>query len=95
MTTVRTIKLKRSPLASEPVPETAQEGAPESEMAATAAPEETAAAPVAVKATVSGKSYLWFVIMASLATIGILVIMGLQYSEWKFYGDNPSVWLKK
>lgn len=93
MTTVRTIKLKRSPQVSETAPEIPQDDAPASEMAS-AAPEETSA-PVVVKATVSGKSYLWFVIMASLATIGILVIMGLQYSEWSFYGAEPSVWLKK
>jgi hypothetical protein len=97
MTTVRTIKLKRSPLAADTVPENIQEVSPATETG-TATPESTpeeSATPLVAKATVSGKSYLWFVVMASLATIGILVIMGLQYSEWTFYGADPSVWLKK
>lgn len=114
MTTVRTIKLKRSsqaygessgsvnlstPAAAETTP--SDGSAPDSPTAATLAPGETATqgtgpagaatAPVAVN-TVPGKSPVWFMLVALTAVLGLLVILGLQYSELSFYKLAPSVW---
>lgn len=106
MTTVRTIKLKRSsqaygdssgdgnlssPSASEivPTPETASappEGQPEPS-ASSATPE------IVAPNVVPGKSTVWFMLIALFAAIGLLIILGLQYSEISFYKDIPSVWL--
>ena len=102
MTTVRTIKLKRSPQIADTVPEDVAEGTPVPEAGMTEA--ESSDVVQASMASIhahtdapmaSTKSYLWFMVMALLAVIGIGVIIGLQYSEWTFYGADPSVWLKK
>ncbi len=118
MTTVRTIKLKRSsqaygdssgsanlssPAAPESTPPpdvtSAEPAAPAQTAAAPAHPEETSAAPapahvaVAAPKTVPDKSTVWFMLIALFAAIGIMVILGLQYSEMSFYKLAPSVWL--
>jgi hypothetical protein len=109
MVTVRTIKLKRSsqaygdsggsgnlsaPAAPENVP--APEGAAPSADPVTpsSAPIADAPAPAAAKPnTVPGKSTVWFMLIALFAVIGLLTILGLQYSEMSFFKIAPSVWL--
>jgi len=108
MTTVRTIKLKRSSQAygdssgsanlSSPA---APENAPLPDAAHTqpvepvppSAPSAPTAPAAVVQKTVSGKFTLWFMLIALCATIGLLIILGLQYSEKSFYKEAPSVWL--
>jgi len=95
MTTVRTIKLKRnlqvsqelSPSSSPTVASTP--GAPQPEAAPAAAPL------IASGPQVSAKSYLPYVISASVVVLFFLIIMGLQYSEMSLYQAEPSVWVKK
>ena len=96
MTTVRTIKLKRNPQASQEVSPSSSPtnastpgGAPQPEAAPVAAPL------VASGPQVSAKSYLPYVISASVVVLFFLIIMGLQYSEMSLYQAEPSVWVKK
>ncbi len=108
MTTIRTIKLKRSSQAygesagpaklSAPVA-TPADGAPTMESSTPAeapaqAPEQAGAptAAVAIK-SVPEKSTVWFMLIALTAVIGLLIILGLQYSEMSFYTLAPSVWM--
>lgn len=101
MTTVRTIKLKRNP-------QTLQEPASASSESDASAPSDQAPAPAAQPAAVasaapvaaagsqvSAKSYLPYVIAASVVALFFLIIMGLQYSEMSLYQAEPSVWVKK
>ena len=85
MTTVRTIKLKRSNTG----PDQGSANTP----GATSAPAADAAAQPAEGATLSRKSYLPYTLAASVVVILILVIMGLQYSEMSLYKAAPSVWV--
>jgi hypothetical protein len=95
MTTVRTIKLKRNPQISQEPSSTAlpteasTPGAPQPEAAQAAAPL------VASGPQVSAKSYMPYVICASVVVLFFLIIMGLQYSEMSLYQADPSVWVKK
>ena len=106
MTTVRTIKLKRS---SQAYGDSSGDGNLSSPAASeiTSAPDMVAPAPaeltepsaspaapdgIAPK-TVSAKSTVWFMLIAIFASIGLLIILGLQYSEMSFYKAIPSAWL--
>ena len=102
MATIKTIKLKRNPQstmgsgpASESTPVEATGAAP----AAETAPQPAAvAAPVPIPVAgpkVSGKSYMPYVVAASLVAIIFLVILGLQYSEISYFAESPSVWVNK
>ncbi|MEI6564858.1 MAG: hypothetical protein WCO42_11195 [bacterium] len=104
MSVVRTIKLKRNPQASGGGPAglndlsapetTGNDGsAPDQGSAPAPALHSSAAAIPTAVATVSRKSSVWFMLIAACAVIGLLTIMGLQYSEWSFYKADPSVWL--
>ena len=99
MTTVRTIKLKRNPQPSDTVPDDIPDTMPvqETSKASAESPAATNAEPVETHpvSRASSKSYTAFVILALLAAIGIMAIIGLQYSELSFYKAEPSVWLKK
>ena len=104
MTTVRTIKLKRSsqaygdsagsgnlssPMAPDPVP--IQESTPQTSDAPGTPPSSEPEA-IAYK-TVPGKSTVWFMLIALFSVIGLVTILGLQYSEMSFFKIDPSVWL--
>lgn len=103
MVTVRTIKLKRNSqaygdsggsgnLAS---PEVSETGAPPPNATPSAEqPPSLAQEPAPAKASpVSGKSTMWFMLIALFAAISLLAILGLQYSEMSFFKIEPSVWL--
>ncbi len=101
MSTIRTIKLKRansdsSPASlNDPTPNATPEG---SESPAEVSPKDSSPAPIASTVAargVSGKTYMPFVIAASLVVVGFLVIMLLQQLEISFYQAEPSVWLTK
>ncbi len=106
MTTVRTIKLKRSSQAygdtagssslsaPEAIPETHDATPPSPpEQSGASAPLTPEAAPQVSINTVSSKSTVWFMLIALAAVLGLLIILGLQYSEKSFYKETPSVWL--
>lgn len=57
------------------------------------APAAPVAAVAAAPKTVPGKSTVWFMLIALFAALGLLIILGLQYSEMSFYKADPSVWL--
>lgn len=90
MTTVRTIKLKRtsSDFAAAPATEAGAGTTPQ-------AIEPGPAIAVTAAKGASGKSYMPYMVAALLVVIIFLAIMGLQYSEFSFYQAEPSVWVRK
>jgi hypothetical protein len=104
MVTVRTIKLKRS---SQAYGESGSGNLTAPEASGSGAPAQTATPPVeqagaiaqapgaaaAPAKTVPGKSTVWFMLIALFATISLLAILGLQFSEMSFFKIEPSVWL--
>jgi hypothetical protein len=107
MTTVKTIKLKRTSQAyGEPTapadlqPPTPPETPPAEPTRGTAPlppdPEpkqkKTKVQKPAAPKAAPGKFTAVFMLIALLATIGLLTILGLQYSEKQFYLTPPSAW---
>ncbi len=109
MTTVRTIKLKRSSQAyggesSAPTdlqpstvpdstqPTTPTEAAPAQPTEPVAPKTKTKAKEPAAPKAAPAKSTVWFMLTALLATIGLLIILGIQYSEQEYYSKAPSAW---
>jgi hypothetical protein len=101
MSTIRTIKLKRansdsSPASlNDPTPEAAPEGMGSPAEAIPHASSPGPAAPAVAARGVSGKTYMPYVIAATLVVVIFLVIMALQQMEISLYQAEPSVWLKK
>ena len=97
MTTIKTIKLRKTPAATPSVTPPASEGAAEAagsslgDEAATGAPP-PGLEPVAVTTGPSGKSFALFAVFGLLSTLAVLTMIVLQYTEMAFYKANPSVW---
>lgn len=101
MPTIRTIKLKRANSGSspaslnDPTPEAPLEGLDSPAEASSRASSPSPAAPAVAARGVSGKTYMPYVIAATLVVVFFLVIMALQQMEISLYQAEPSVWLKK
>jgi hypothetical protein len=96
MTTLKTIKLKRAPSAepmqASPTPIATAETSPS---APSVPPPPPGLEPVSSKPKASSKSYTAFAILAIVATLFCLAIIGMQYTELSFYKADPSVWSAK
>jgi hypothetical protein len=93
MTTIRTIKLKKSlgnpsDLASLGGPETEETKAVEAPASSPAAGLASAAAAPSGKRS----TFTLFAVFGLFAMIALCVILGLQVSELSFYAADPSVW---
>ena len=96
MATIKTIKLKRATVDSEPAPaaDTAPGAEPQAPAPSQASPAPSPVASAHAKGG-SAKSYLPYMLFALLVVTLFAVIMGLQYAETSFYQAEPSVWVKK
>lgn len=96
MTTIKTIKLKRNPGAAPavtPPDMEAHAAADSSEAGGEVTVEPTLAPPPVGSAPARGRStFLLFALLSLGSLIALLVVIGLQTSEWMFYAANPSVW---
>ena len=92
MTTMKTIKLKRTPVEADTMQLAAQPG----ESAVPTPPALPAPLGLESAATaghrVPAKSYLMFGLMAIAATLFCIAIIGLQAGEWSYFKADPSVW---
>jgi len=108
MTTVRTIKLKRNSQGglettslNSSAPDQASVSPAEEASTQAATTDGSATSPLSAGlpdvqgASVSGRSYLPYMIAAAVVVVVFLVIMGLQYSEMSLYQADPSVWVRK
>jgi hypothetical protein len=96
MTTIKTIKLKKTPVeapAVAPPEPSGQDAALEIPAAAEpAVAPPPGLEPVSAASHAGSGKFALFAIFGIVATLAVLAVIGLQYAELAFFKASPSVW---